>query len=351
MRDIADAAGRVIAVGIPGPALDAATTEAIEAIGPGAVVLFRRNVETPEQLGALVDALHGLPSRPLVAIDHEGGSVTRLGPPFTAFPPAAELGRAGVDSARAVGEAIGRELASVGIDVDFAPVLDVGADDASFIGDRAFSTDARRVAELGLAFAAGLTAAGVLPCGKHFPGHGATATDSHHERPVVTRSRAEILERELVPFRAAADAHVPMLMSGHVVYPALDPERIATLSPAIATTLLRRDVGFRGVLWSDDLSMRAVSDYLTLPDAAVAAIVAGVDGVLIVHDLELGRRAKQQLLAAVESGALPAQRLREAAQRIASVPARRAAARLELPCDAHAELAERVRVMAATQRA
>ena len=350
MRDIADAAGRVIAVGIPGPALDAATAEAIEAIGPGAIVLFRRNVETPEQLGALVDALHGLPSRPLVAIDHEGGRVTRLGPPFTAFPTAAEIGRAGVDSAHAVGEAIGRELASAGIDVDFAPVLDVGADDAAFIGDRAYSSDARRVAELGLAFAAGLTAAGVLPCGKHFPGHGATATDSHHERPVVMRSRAEILERELVPFRAAA-AHVPMLMTGHVVYPALDPERIATLSPVIATTLLRHDVGFRGVLWSDDLSMRAVSDYLTLPDAAVAAIAAGVDGVLIVHDLELGRRAKQQLLAAVERGTLPAQRLREAVKRIASVPARRTAAPLELPCDAHAELAERVRVMAATQRA
>jgi beta-N-acetylhexosaminidase len=230
-------------------------------------------------------------------------------------------------------------------------VLDVGTDDAAFIGARAFATDARRVAELGLAFAAGLTAAGVLPCGKHFPGHGATATDSHHERPVVTCSRAEILERELVPFRAAAAARVPMLMSGHVVYPALDPDRVATLSSVIATTLLRRDIGFRGALWSDDLSMRAVSDYLTIPDAAVAAIVAGVDGVLIVHDLELGRRARQHLLAAVESGMLPAQRLREAAQRIASVPARRAPAPLELPCDAHAELAERVRVMAATQRA
>jgi beta-N-acetylhexosaminidase len=351
VRDIADAAGRVIAVGIPGPALDATTTEALEAIGPGAVVLFRRNVETPEQLDALVDALHRLPSRPLVAIDHEGGSVSRFGPPFTAFPTAAELGRAGVDSARAVGEAIGRELASVGIDVDFAPVLDVGAGDAAFIGDRAFSSDARRVAELGLAFAAGLTAAGVLPCGKHFPGHGATATDSHHERPVVMRSRAEILERELVPFRAAVDAHVPMLLSGHVVYPALDPERIATLSPVIATTLLRHEIGFRGVLWSDDLSMRAVSDHLPIPDAAVAAIAAGVDGVLNVHDLEPGRRAKEQLLAAVESKALPAQRLREAADRIAAVSARRAAAPLALPCDAHAELAERVRVMAATQRA
>jgi beta-N-acetylhexosaminidase len=165
------------------------------------------------------------------------------------------------------------------------------------------------------------------------------------------RSRAEILERELVPFRAAVDAHVPMLLSGHVVYPALDPERVATLSPVIATTLLRHEIGFRGVLWSDDLSMRAVSDHLPIPDAAVAAIAAGVDGVLIVHDLELARRAKEQLLAAVESGALPAQRLREAAQRIAAVPARRAAAPLELPCDAHAALAERVRVMAAAQRA
>jgi beta-N-acetylhexosaminidase len=164
---------------------------------------------------------------------------------------------------------------------------------------------------------------------------------------VVTRSRAEILERELVPFRAAADAHVPMLMSGHVVYPALDPERIATLSPAIATTLLRRDVGFRGVLWSDDLSMRAVSHYLTLPDAAVAAIVAGVDGVLIVHDLELGRRTKQQLLAAVTSGRSPRSACTK--RRNGSHPFRPTfSGASRLPSNAHAELAERVRVMAAT---
>jgi beta-N-acetylhexosaminidase len=168
---------------------------------------------------------------------------------------------------------------------------------------------------------------------------------------VVTRSRAEILERELVPFRAAAAARVPMLLSGHVVVPGARPRTHRDPVAGHRDDALRHDVGFRGVLWGDDLSMRAVSDYLTPPEAAVAAIAAGVDGVLVVHDLELGRRAKQQLLAAVEGGTLPARRLREAAQRIASVPARRAAAPLELPCNAHAELAERVRVMAATQRA
>ena len=245
MTEAAEAAGRVIAVGIPGPALDAATRRALERLRPGAVILFRRNVEDPRQLRALVAALHRLPSHPLVAIDHEGGRVTRLGPPFTAFPSAAEVGRAGVDAARAVGEAIGRELASVGIDIDFAPVLDVGdANGASIVGDRAFGVDAATVTASGLAFAAGLLAAGVLPCGKQFPGHGATSADSHVTRPLVTRSRDELWATDLVPFRAAVRAGLPMLMTAHVLYPAFDAERVATLSPAIAGELLRRDLGF-----------------------------------------------------------------------------------------------------------
>ncbi len=352
MTDVEELAGRVLAVGIAGVQLDDATTRALAALRPGAVVLFRRNVEDPRQLRALVAALHRLPSRPLVAIDHEGGRVTRLGPPFTAFPAAAELGRAGAEAAHAIGAAIGRELASVGIDIDFAPVLDIAsAAGPSFIGDRAFATDPADVAALALAFADGLLASGVLPCGKHFPGHGATTTDSHLDRPMVRQTRAQLLARELIPFGAAIRAGWPMLLSAHVLYPSLDGERVATLSPAIATTVLRRDLGFRGVLWSDDLTMRAVSAELSAPEAAVAALAAGVDGVLVCHDLDEAHRAAERLCAAVGSGALPARRLHEAAERIAAIPASRQVRRLALPCGAHAELAERVRVMATVQRA
>ena len=352
MKELRDLGGRVIAAGIPGPALDAASRRALAELRPGAVILFRRNVKSPAQMRALTAALHRLPSRPLVAIDHEGGRVTRLSPPFTAFPAAADVGRAGVAAARAVGKAIGRELASVGIDINFAPVLDIGSD-TSVMGDRAFAADPAAVAELAVAFAAGLLAGGVLPCGKHFPGHGATATDSHHERPVVTASRDTILARELVPFRAAAHAELPMLMTSHILYPALDPARIATLSPAIAHTLLRRELGFAGVLWSDDLTMRAASDERTPAEAAVTALAAGVDGVLVCHDLQEAQQAADAIARAVGDGELLPTRLREAAARIAAVTARRRRRirRLELPAPAHVELAERVRVMAATRRA
>jgi beta-N-acetylhexosaminidase len=350
----ADETGRLIAAGIPGPTLDAAARRTLERVHPGVVVLFRRNVVDPEQLRALVADLHQLAAPPLVAIDHEGGRVTRLAAPFTAFPSAAEIGRAGVAAARAVGEAVGRELASVGIDVDFAPVLDVGdAAGASILGSRAFGSDPAVVAETGAAFAAGLLAAGVLPCGKQFPGHGATSDDSHLTRPVVTRSRAELAAVDLVPFRAAIGVGVPMLMTAHVLYPALDAHRIATLSPAIVGDLLRRDLRFDGVLWSDDLLMQSVASELPPADAAVAAIAAGVDGVLICHDLTEARLAAERLQAAVGSSALPAARMRQALDRMAALHARRPArpAPLALPAAAHVALADEVRRVAAAQRA
>jgi beta-N-acetylhexosaminidase len=354
VTDAGEASGRVIALGIPGPVLDAATRGALERLRPGVVILFRRNVEDPRQLRDLVAALHRLPSQPLVAIDHEGGDVTRLSAPFTAFPSAAELGRAGVDAARAVGEAIGRELASVDIDIDFAPVLDVGdANGMSTVGERAFGVDAGTVSAAGLAFAAGLLTGGVLPCGKHFPGHGATSLDSHVTRPVVTRSHDELWAADLVPFRAAVLAGLPMLMTAHVVYPAFDAERVATLAPAVAGKLLRRELGFTGVLWSDDLTMRAISAEQSPAEAAVQALAAGVDGVLICHDVDAAARAAERLRTAVRSGELSPTRLREAATRVAALTGQRPrrGPRLALPAPAHVALAEEVRVMAATNRA
>jgi beta-N-acetylhexosaminidase len=343
-------AGRVMAVGFDGTALGPECKRVLQRLRPGVVILFGRNVVDPEQLEALVEALHALPSRPLVAIDHEGGRVTRLGPPFTAFPSAAEVGRAGVAAARAVGEAIGRELASVAIDLDFAPVLDVAdPGGTSVVGDRAFGSDAARVAELGVAFATGLAAAGVLACGKQFPGHGATSTDSHERRPLVTRRREEIWAIDLVPFRAAVAAGVPMLMTAHVVYANLDGAHMATVSPRIVGDLLRRELGFRGVLWSDDLTMRAVTNEGSPADAAVAAIAAGVDGVLICHDLDEAQRAAERLA----RGEVPVARLREAAERIAAVRPPRTSGdrRLSLPAAAHMALADEVRAMAAANHA
>jgi beta-N-acetylhexosaminidase len=245
--------------------------------------------------------------RPLVAIDHEGGRVDRLRRrPFTHFPPAAILGAAGSPRlAEAVGRAMGRELASVGIDVDFAPVLDVWSNPQNrVIGDRAFGTTPARVVRSALALARGLGRGGVLPCGKHFPGHGATAADSHFTLPRVRRSRRALLAADVVPFARAIRAGIPALMTAHVLYPALDARRPATLSPAVCRSLLRRRLGFRGVLFSDDLEMGAIAGRRSIAGAAVEALRAGCDMLLVCQSLTAARAAMLAVEGALERGRL-----------------------------------------------
>lgn len=307
-------------VGISGPRLDRETRAFLAEHPAGGLVLFRRNVRSAGQVRELAAALHetgaGLP--PLVAIDHEGGRVQRLGPPFTHFPPMAALGAAADgELAEAVGRAMGRELAAVGIDVDFAPVLDVCSNPRNaVIGDRAFGRSPRAVARTALPFARGLLAGGVIPCGKHFPGHGDTVGDSHLVLPRVRHDRARLRRVELAPFAAAIRDGIPALMTAHVVYPALDRSRPATLSAAIATELLRRRLGFRGVLFSDDMHMNAVAGHHPPERSAVAALLAGCDMLLFCQSLEVARQAMVGVERALERGTLPAERVTEALGRI-----------------------------------
>lgn len=254
------------------------------------VVLFSRNVETPRQVRDLCREIRAAAGRrlppPLIAVDQEGGRVTRFSDPgFTRFPPAgsyALFGRDAPDVAEAVGCALGRELRAVGADINFAPVLDVRSNTENpVIGDRAMSADPDRAAELGIAFARGTLSAGVVPVGKHFPGHGHTSADSHDELPVVRSSPDTLLRRELHPFRRAVRAGIPALMTAHVLYPALDRDFPATLSRKILGGLLRRRFRFRGVLFSDALEMKAISGRYEVSDAAVRALIAGCDIVLV----------------------------------------------------------------------
>lgn len=338
-------AGRVLTTGIPGPKLDRDVLSALRYMQPSGVILFRRNVEDPDQLCRLTGELRTLPWRPRISIDHEGGRVLRVREPFTLFPCARDVARCGdVSIVEAVGRAVGRELNSVGIDIDFAPVLDVDSNPANpIIGDRAFGRDPGTVARFGLAFQRGLLSGGVLPCGKHFPGHGDTDIDSHADLPVVQRSRAQLEEVEIPPFRAAIAAAIPMLMTAHVVYAGIDADQPATLASSIVQGLLREELGFRGVVVSDDLEMRAISARMPVPEAAVAALHAGVDWLLVCTDFERSIATSERVARALAGGELDEQTVASSARRIEQLPRPTVAGRrCVMPVAEHAALCEKI---------
>jgi beta-N-acetylhexosaminidase len=323
---LAEQVGQLLSVGFDGPALPEQLRERVAASQVGGVMLFRPNIADPVQLAGLVAALRraapaGAPL--LVSIDQEGGIVQRVRAPATVWPPMLAVGAAG-DPTRttAVGRAIGEELAALGIGWDFAPVLDVHTNpDNPVIGDRAFGTDPAQAAAHALAFWRGLRGAGLVGCGKHFPGHGDTRADSHHELPVVPHDLERLRRVELAPFAAAARAGMEAFMTAHVLYPALDPDRPATLSRRIATDLLRGELGFRGVLVSDDLGMKAVADRYSIEELAVGAVEAGVDHLLVREPAERQVAAFEAILRAAERSPALRARVEESAARVAGLKA------------------------------
>jgi len=326
MTTLARQVGQLLSVGFDGTTIPSDLLARIAAGQVGGVILFRPNIASPGQVAALVAALRsaaptGAPL--LVSIDQEGGLVQRVRAPATEWPPMLSVG-AGGDPARttAVGRALGEELAALGIGWDFAPVLDVHTNPANpVIGNRAFGSDAQAVTAHALAFWRGLRGAGLVGCGKHFPGHGDTRTDSHHELPVVAHDVDRLRAIELAPFAAAARAGVEAIMTAHVMYPALDPDRPATLSRLIATDVLRGELGFRGVLVSDDLGMKAVADRYPIDELAVGAIAAGCDHLLIREPAARQQAAFEAILRAAESRAELRARVEESAARVAALKA------------------------------
>ena len=319
-------AARCVFVGIQGTTPAPAELELVRR-GVGAVLLFARNVAEPGQVAELARSLKTAALGPLlICVDQEGGRVQRLRPPhWTAWPSMRRLGeidqQGGLDGmngtviAERVGEMIARELSASGIDVDFAPVLDVDTNpDNPVIGDRSFSRDPRRVARLGLALAQGLERSGVASCAKHFPGHGDTSQDSHLTLPRLAHDEKRLWEVELVPFVAAARAGIASVMTAHVRFETFD-RLPATLSP-VALRLLRQDVGFRGCCISDDLEMRAISDIWGVPDAAELSITAGCDAVLVCHTPQHQHDAIDAIARGARAGPLPRERLAEAASRV-----------------------------------
>ena len=327
-------ASRLVCIGFNGETLPSASRSLIDR-GVGFAVLFSRNVNTPEQVAQLNASIkEAAPTSIAICVDQEGGRVRRLRDGFSPVPSMREIGRVGDRllngkpringnySARhsivhEVGSILGKELRAVGFDVNFAPVLDVDTNPTNpVIADRSLARDAREVARLGCEMIAGLQGAGVAACGKHFPGHGDTSLDSHHSLPRLDHDLKRLNEIELVPFVAATLAGVESMMTSHIVFTPLDPELPATLSPIVLEGLLRKQIGFDGVIFTDDMEMKSIVDFFDFDESIIRTIEAGADVITVCHTLERQHRAIDVLAGAIRSGRLSRDRIDQSIARI-----------------------------------
>lgn len=316
---------RLFMVGFPGQSMDT-ELKGLMADGVYGVILFKRNVGSPAETAGLCRDLKLEANRPLIlSVDQEGGRVARLrGDPFISVPPLRHLGARNDEAlAERVGRLLAYELRAIGFDWDFAPVLDVDTNPANpVIGDRSFSRDAHEVARLGVAMGRGLEAGGIASCGKHFPGHGDTSQDSHYELPHLPHDLSRLQSVELVPFAAYAKSGLAALMTAHVIFDAIDPKWPATMSEPVLGGILRRQMGFDGVVVSDDLEMNAIAKHYSVEEAAVLGTLAGVDLFLVCHHHDVQRRAIEAVVKAVESGRIPMARIDEANRRLDTLAAK-----------------------------
>ena len=323
MRDLRRHVGQLAIVGFKGHTVPPEVRALAREFDLGGVIFFARNVESPEQVADLSRESQALAGElPLwVSVDQEGGRVARLRRPFTEWPPMATLGRVGKPDDEKLAErfarALAAELHAVGISLDYTPVLDVHTNPKNpVIGDRALAERAEDVARLGTAIIRTLQGEGIAACGKHFPGHGDTSTDSHFEMPLIEHPPDRLEAVELVPFKAAIAADVASIMTAHILIPALDAERPGTLSPTIVDGLLKQKLGYKGLVLSDDLEMKAISGRYGHSEATVQAIAAGCDAVLMCEPApEKQMEALEAVIYAVEKGRIPAKRIEDALAR------------------------------------
>jgi len=294
-----DDPGQLLLVGIPGPTLDADTAALLRRVQPGGYILFGRNIQAPEQLRRLIDDLRDLSTvEPVITIDQEGGRVSRLRLIGEEPPSAQQLrDRSDEQLVRRHGDLTARLLRLFGFNLDLCPVLDISFDDEAdnSLRGRCYGRTAAEVTALAGAFNAALRAGGILSCGKHFPGYSMAGQDPHHGFPSVARSRAELEANELAVFRHFVPL-VDSMMMGHVHYAALEATvRPASLSPAMIDGLLRRELGFDGLVMTDDLDMGAILEAGSFDDTLALALAAGNDLLMICHRVELFEQARRVL--------------------------------------------------------
>ncbi len=317
--------GRLFMVGIPGPGLDPGTEDLIRNWGLGGVILFARNIEDPVQVAELCRNLQKMSLRhaeiPLfLAVDQEGGRVARLRAPFREFPGQTAIGESKdpVQEALEFARVTAKEMGMVGLNMDLTPVLDVprGSPEKHLQG-RTFSEDPARVALLGRTVIRELQKNNIMAVGKHFPGLGGADRDPHKKLPQILLPREEMESMDIPPFKAAVDAEVCGIMSSHALYPFLDPEKPATLSSSILTGLLRDNLGFQGLIITDDLEMGAISRESGVVEGAVEAFQAGADILLICADQEQVVKSMERLRTMLLTGEIELKRFRESLDRIA----------------------------------
>jgi beta-N-acetylhexosaminidase len=321
-KESQDIANRVIIAGFEGNTIPNYLLKSAKEGTLGGVIIFKRNVENAAQVSAIVKELRLVTpewKKPIVSVDQEGGRVLRLGNPLTPIPSARRFGQKNDPKLTEItGQLIGRELRSVGFTLNFAPVLDVDTNpDSPVIGDRSYGETPLQVIRHGLAFARGLKDGGLIPCAKHFPGHGDATVDSHRSLPQVDYDMARLRRIELEPFHAWSRTGLGPIMTAHVVFSAIDPNNPATTSRSVLVNELRKTIRFKGAILSDDLEMGAIAEVGGPEAMAVKAIRAGVNGLLVCRNQTVIESVRDALAREAAMDPAFAQALVNAAQKLA----------------------------------
>ena len=316
--------GQMIFAGIKGTDLTTDTQKIIAADRVGGIILFKDNLKNTKQSVSLLNAIKAENTNnkvPLfLGIDEEGGRISRL-PELTKLPTNEALGKRN-DAALSynIGKLLGKELSAFGFNLDFAPVLDINSNpENQVIGNRSFGADAKLVSNLGLQTMEGIRSEGVISVVKHFPGHGDTAVDSHKELPIIQKSLKELEAHELIPFKQAFEHGAEVVMIAHILLPKIDSIYPSSLSEKIITGVLREQLNYKGIIITDDMTMKAITNNFEIGEAAVSAVKAGNDIVLIAHDYKNIKKAKEAILRAIETGEITERRIDESVERILSI--------------------------------
>lgn len=319
---LAEKVGQLLVIGVKGTSFSREMDNLIHNYHVGGVIVMGQNISTTPQMLELINAIkeaNESNENPLfLSVDEEGGRVSRLPAGIAKLPTSAQIGKLNDESlSYRAGTYLAEVLNEFGYNMNFAPVLDVNSNPKNpVIGDRSFGSDSNQVAKIGIATMHGMMDNGIIPVVKHFPGHGDTIVDSHKALPKVETTMERLRSIELVPFQKAIEEGADAVMVAHILFPVLDPNYPSSLSKAVITELLRKEMQFEGVIITDDLSMGAIANGYTIPEAAVQSFIAGSDLLLVVRDYDDQINTFNALLTAIEAGEITEERLNESVKRI-----------------------------------